>query len=280
MTNVGFCITMATENRIPADIISDRRPESFYRDAGQESSFPPLISCDYWLKKEFALALFGAFLLFLGLHIFWETGRVRCVCLFVLFAGRITMEFMEKRILTEGKVLPGGILKVGSFLNQQIDPELLAQIGQAVKDLYGNDGVTKILTIESSGIAIAAAVGLAMGVPVVFAKKHRSSNVDGSVYTALVHSYTHNTDYTIVVSSDYLRPEDHILLVDDFLANGKALEGLCSLVSAAGATLVGAAIAIEKGFQGGGDALRARGIRVESLAILDAMSDDGITFRA
>ena len=113
----------------------------------------------------------------------------------------------------------------------------------------------------------------------VFAKKHKSSNVDGEVYTASVHSYTHNTDYTIVVSCDYLRREDRVLLVDDFLANGKALRGLAELVESAGATLVGAATAIEKGFQGGGDALRAEGIRVESLAIIDRMDDSGIVFR-
>lgn len=189
------------------------------------------------------------------------------------------MELMEQRILTEGKILPGGILKVGSFLNQQIDTQLLEKIGQEIARLYRDAGVTKVLTIESSGIAIAAAAGMAMGVPVVFAKKHRSSNVDGNTYTAVVHSYTHNTDYTIVVSSDYLLPEDTVLLVDDFLANGKALQGLTQLVEAAGAKLAGAAVAIEKGFQGGGDALRAKGIRVESLAILDRMEEDGIEFR-
>lgn len=189
------------------------------------------------------------------------------------------MEFMEQRILSEGKILPGGILKVGSFLNQQIDTGLLMRIGQEIARLYRDAGVTKVFTIESSGIAIAAAAGIAMGVPVVFAKKHRSSNVDGSTYTAQVHSYTHNADYTIVVSSDYILPEDTILLVDDFLANGKALQGLVQIVSAAGAKLAGAAVAIEKGFQGGGDALREKGIRVESLAILDRMDETGIRFR-
>lgn len=189
------------------------------------------------------------------------------------------MRLMEEKILAEGKILPGQILKVGSFLNQQIDTALLGRIGQEIARLYAGEDVTKILTIESSGIAIAAAAGMAMGVPMVFAKKHKSSNVDGAVYSASVHSYTHNMDYTIVVSADYLRPEDKILLVDDFLANGKALMGLAELVEKAGASLIGAAIAIEKGFQGGGDALRAQGVRVESLAILDSMDDTGITFR-
>lgn len=189
------------------------------------------------------------------------------------------MQLMEEKILSEGKVLPGGILKVGSFLNQQIDTSFLAEIGKEIARLFENDHVTKILTIESSGIAIAVAAGLNLGVPVVFAKKHKSSNVDGSTYTSVVHSYTHNTDYTIVVSSSYLCAGDRILLVDDFLANGKALNGLTELIDAAGATLVGAAIAVEKGFQGGGDALRDQGIRVESLAIIDKMDENGVVFR-
>lgn len=189
------------------------------------------------------------------------------------------MELMEQKIREEGKVLPGGILKVGSFLNQQIDTGFLAQVGAEIARLFQGAGVSKVLTIESSGIAIGAAAGMALGVPLVFAKKHKTSNVDGNTYSTLVHSYTHNTDYTVVVSSDYLLPSDHVLLVDDFLANGKALMGLIDLVSQAGAELVGAACAIEKGFQGGGDALREQGIRVESLAIIDEMSDTGITFR-
>ena len=189
------------------------------------------------------------------------------------------MELMEQKIREEGKVLPGGILKVGSFLNQQIDTDFLGKIGGEIARLFSGCGVTKVLTIESSGIAIAAAAGMAMNVPLVFAKKHKTSNVDGSVYSTVVHSYTHGTDYTVVVSSDYLLPSDRVLLVDDFLANGKALQGLIQLVEQAGAELVGAACAIEKGFQGGGDALRAQGIRVESLAIIESMSDSSITFR-
>ena len=189
------------------------------------------------------------------------------------------MELMEQKILEEGTVLPGGILKVGSFLNQQIDTDFLGKIGQEIARLFDGCGVTKVLTIESSGIAIGAAAGMAMKVPLVFAKKHKTSNVDGSVYSTVVHSYTHNTDYTVVVSSDYLLPTDRVLLVDDFLANGKALMGLIDLVGQAGAALVGAACAVEKGFQGGGDALREKGIRVESLAIIESMSDTDITFR-
>ena len=189
------------------------------------------------------------------------------------------MNEMEQKILEEGKVLPGGILKVGSFLNQQIDVPFLGRMAKEIARLYEGQGVNKVLTIESSGIAIAAAVALEMDVPMLFAKKHKSSNVDGAVYTSVVHSYTHGTDYTIVVSSEYLTKDDRVLLVDDFLANGKALIGLTDLVRQAGATTVGAAIAIEKGFQGGGDALRAQGVRVESLAIVESMTDDSITFR-
>ncbi len=190
------------------------------------------------------------------------------------------MKAMEQKILQEGTVLPGGILKVGSFLNQRIDTEFLREMGQEFARLYKDAGVNKVLTIESSGIAIAAAVAMELGVPMVFAKKHKSSNVDGNVYSTVVHSYTHGTDYTIVVSSDYLHESDRVLLVDDFLANGKALIGLTDLVRQAGGTVCGAAIAIEKGFQGGGDALRAEGVRVESLAIVESMTDDGIVFRA
>lgn len=189
------------------------------------------------------------------------------------------MELMEQKILTEGKVLPGGILKVGSFLNQQIDTEFLREVGEEIARLFAGSGVTKVMTIESSGIAIAAAAGMAMGVPMVFAKKHKTSNVDGSTYSTVVHSYTHNTDYTVVVSSDYLLSSDKVLLVDDFLANGKALVGLIDLVKQAGAEVIGASCAVEKGFQGGGDSLRALGVRVESLAVIESMTDDSITFR-
>ena len=188
------------------------------------------------------------------------------------------MRLMESMILEQGKVLPGGVLKVGSFLNQQIDQRLLRECGLEIRRLFADAGVTKILTIEASGIAIAAAAALAMDVPMVFAKKHKTSNVDGDIYATRVHSFTHGTDYTVVVSRDYLRPEDKVLLVDDFLANGAALRGLVALVRQAGATAIGAAVAIEKCFQGGGDALRAEGLRVEALAAIAAMDDTGLRF--
>ena len=181
------------------------------------------------------------------------------------------MKALEEKILKEGKVLPGNILKVGSFLNHQIDVDFIMEMGREAARLFEDEGITKILTIETSGIAIAVGAGAAMHVPVVFAKKHKSSNVSGEVLSTVVHSYTHGTDY--------IKPDDKILLVDDFLANGKALLGLIDIAEQAGAEVVGACCAIEKGFQKGGDSLRADGIRVESLAIIDSMSDDSVTFR-
>lgn len=188
------------------------------------------------------------------------------------------MQQMEEKILKEGQVLPGGILKVGNFLNQQIDTAFLSEIGEEIARLFEGTGANKILTIESSGIAIAAAAGLIMKIPVVFAKKHKTSNVDGDIYSTTVHSFTHGTDYNVVVSSDYLLASDKVLLVDDFLANGNALRGLVDLCGQAGAEVVGAAVAIEKRFQGGGDALRDEGIRVEPLACIESMDDEHVTF--
>ena len=188
------------------------------------------------------------------------------------------MELLEKRILSDGKVLPGGILKVGSFLNQQIDTELLREMAKELYRLYGGEGVNKILTIEASGIAIAAVTGCVFGCPMVFAKKSKTKNVSGEVWTAEVESFTHGNTNTVVVSREYLGAEDRVLIVDDFLATGAALIGLRSLCDQAGATVVGAGIAIEKVFQGGGDALRAQGLRVESLARIAEMSDDSLRF--
>ena len=189
------------------------------------------------------------------------------------------MKAMEDKILTEGRVLPGDILMLGSFLNQQIDTVFLREMGREIARLYDGCGVTKILTIESSGIAVATAAGMEMGVPLVFAKKHRSGNVDGTVYSTQVHSYTHGNDYMAVVGSEYLGAADKVLLVDDFLANGEALHGLMRLARQAGAEIAGAAIAVEKGYQRGGRELRGEGLRVESLAIIESMGDGKIAFR-
>lgn len=190
------------------------------------------------------------------------------------------MELLKQRILQDGKVKPGHILKVDSFLNHQMDIALFGEIGKEFKRIFDGCDVTKILTIEASGIGIACITAQFFDVPVVFAKKSKTKNIAGEVYTSKVESFTHGRMYDIIVSKDFLKPEDRVLIIDDFLANGSALQGLISLVRDAGATLVGAGIAIEKGFQPGGRMLRGQGIRVESLAIVEAMSPEtGVTFR-
>ncbi len=199
--------------------------------------------------------------------------------MFLTFKEVVPIRALEQRILSEGQILPGEVLKVGSFLNQQIDTLLLKDMGDEIARLFHSNNVTKVLTIESSGIAIAYAAALSLGVPVVFAKKHKSSNLSGNILTSKVFSYTHQQTYDIMVSGDYIKKDDTILIVDDFLAMGNALNGLIEIVDKAGAKLAGCAIAIEKGFQGGGDALRAKGIKVESLAIIDKMTDDSLEFR-
>ena len=188
------------------------------------------------------------------------------------------MELLEQRILKEGRVKPGGILKVDSFLNHQIDPQLLYEMALELRRLYDGEGVNKILTIEASGIAIAALTGYVFGCPLVFAKKSKTRNLAGDLYAAEVPSFTHGNVSTVVVSKAYLGPQDRVLIVDDFLATGAALVGLRSLCEQAGAAVVGAGIAIEKVFQGGGEKLRAEGLRVESLARIAEMSDDGLRF--
>lgn len=189
------------------------------------------------------------------------------------------MLLLEEKIRKEGQVLPGNILKVGSFLNHQIDVDLLDKMGEEIHRLYGQSGVTKILTIEASGIAIACMAARHFGVPVVFAKKSQSRNIGGEVYSVKVESFTHKKVYDVVVAGEFLSAEDRVLIVDDFLANGKALLGLVDLVRQAGAQVLGAAIAIEKGFQGGGDLVRSLGVRVESLAIIEQMDGGEIRFR-
>lgn len=187
---------------------------------------------------------------------------------------------LEERIRKDGRVLSKDILKVSSFLNHQIDVQLLDDMAEEFARIFSDTKITKVLTIESSGIAIACAVARVLKVPVVFCKKTLTTNINDDVFSTPIHSFTHGRDYNVIVTKDFVRPEDHILIVDDFLANGCALEGLANLVRAAGATLVGAGIAIEKGFQNGGNKLRSSGMRVESLAIVDAMDPvDGITFR-
>ena len=191
------------------------------------------------------------------------------------------MNFLEERIMRDGVVKPGNVLKVDSFLNHQMDIALMEQIGAEFHRRFGHKTVTKVLTIEASGIAIAYPVAKAFGVPMVFAKKSKSINLDGEMYVAEVESFTHKNTNMVVVSKKFLSPEDHVLIIDDFLANGCALQGLVSIVDSAGATVEGLGIAIEKGFQEGGWRIRNLGYHLESLAIVDAMDAETgtITFR-
>mgnify|MGYP004656371663 CR=1 FL=1 len=226
------------------------------------------------------LVIYPCYLFFCGTGIGVLANRLfQSVFLFIVNKEGSSMKALEEKILKEGKVLPGNILKVGSFLNHQIDVDFIMEMGKEIARIFSDEDVNKILTIETSGIPIAVGAAAAMHVPVVFAKKHKSSNVSGDVYKTVVHSYTHGTDYNVVVEKDYLNSGDNVLIIDDFLANGKALLGLIDIIGQAGAQVVGASCAIEKGFQHGGDSLRADGIRVESLAIIDSMDDCSITFR-
>lgn len=175
--------------------------------------------------------------------------------------------------------MPGNILKVDGFLNHRIDVSFMMEMGKEIANLYKDAQVNKILTIETSGIPIAFAAAQFMNVPVVFAKKNKSGNISDDVYSSKVTSFTRKNVYDAIVSKDFLDKSDRVLIIDDFLAKGNALCGLMDILDQAGATLCGCAIAIEKGFQGGGDELRQRGIRVDSLAIVETMSEDSLTFR-
>lgn len=191
------------------------------------------------------------------------------------------MQLLKDRIRKDGKVYEGNVLKVDSFLNHQMDIKLFREMGKEWKKRFEGEEINKILTIEASGIGIACVIAEEFDVPVVFAKKTQTKNIAGDVYTSRVESYTHGRVYDIIVSKEYLGKGDKVLLIDDFLANGKALEGLAEIVELSGAELVGAGIAIEKGFQVGGDIIRNKGIHLESLAIVDGMNaaTGEITFR-
>ena len=191
------------------------------------------------------------------------------------------MNFLEERILKDGVVKSGNVLKVDSFLNHQMDIALMEQIGKEFKRRFGHKPVTKVLTIEASGIGIAAFVAKEFGVPMVFAKKSKSINIDGDMYVTEVESFTHKNKNQVIVSKRFLHEGEQVLIIDDFLANGCALQGLISLTEAAGAQVAGCGIAIEKGFQFGGRAIRNLGYHLESLAIVDAMDAEtgSITFR-
>ena len=191
------------------------------------------------------------------------------------------MNFLEEKIMKEGIVKPGNVLKVDSFLNHQMDIALMEQIGREFKRRFADKPVTKVMTIEASGIGIAAFVAREFGVPMVFAKKSKSINIDGEMYVAEVESFTHKNKNQVIVSRKFLSAEDHLLIIDDFLANGCALQGLIAIAESAGATIEGLGIVIEKGFQIGGRIIRNLGYHLESLAIVDAMDAETgtITFR-
>ncbi len=189
------------------------------------------------------------------------------------------MKALEDKIIAEGRVYPGKVLKVGAFLNHQLDVTFLSRLGEEFYRLFKDEHVTKILTIETSGIAIGFPVAQLFGVPLLFGKKNKSKNLSDDVYSSTVTSYTHGNTYDIVVEKQFLTSEDSVLLIDDFLANGCALEGMIDICNQAGAKIVGAGIAIEKAFQAGGEIIRNKGIRVESLARVSDMDDEGrITF--
>ena len=218
---------------------------------------------------ELCYTLRNIFGVTLSSNTFWGNYRGR---------GR-KMNFLEERIVKDGIVKEGNVLKVDSFLNHQMDIKLLNQMGAEFKKRFADKNINKILTIEASGIGIACIVAEHFDVPVVFAKKSQSINLDGEMYVAEVESFTHKCKNNVIVSQKFLSEDDHVLIIDDFLANGCALQGLIQIVQSSGATVEGIGIAIEKGFQQGGKLIRDRGIRLESLAIVDSMEGGELVFR-
>jgi xanthine phosphoribosyltransferase len=189
------------------------------------------------------------------------------------------MKELEERIAQEGRIIDGRIIKVDGFLNHRIDTKLLNRMGEEFYRLFGDLGVTKILTAEASGIAVAVIAAQYFDVPVVFAKKAKSDNIEGGLYASEIYSYTYNRKVTFLVSKQWLCAEDRVLIIDDFLANGEALRGLIDIVALAGAQLMGVGVAVEKGFQEGGKRLRERGINLQSLAIIEGVEDGVFRFR-
>ena len=189
------------------------------------------------------------------------------------------MQELKERIVKEGKILPGDIVKVDGFLNHRVDTDLLSRIADEFASRFDLSGVTKVLTVEASGIALATACAMKWGVPMLFAKKAKSDNIEGGLDASDIMSYTYKKKVTLIVSKEWLSADDKVLIIDDFMANGEAMRGLCDIVEASGAELVGVGIAIEKGFQKGGDKLRERGINLQSLAIIESAQTGNVTFR-
>lgn len=189
------------------------------------------------------------------------------------------MELLKKRIREEGKILPGNIVKVDGFLNHRVDTKLMEDIAMEFKRRFQRNDITMILTAEASGIALATICAREFGVPMVFAKKAKSDNIEGGLYQSDIFSYTYKKKVTLLVSKDWIGAEDKVLIVDDFMANGEAMRGLCDIVKEAGAELVGIGVAVEKGFQHGGDRIREAGINIQSLAIIESADENGFVFR-
>lgn len=189
------------------------------------------------------------------------------------------MQQLKQRILREGKVLPGNIIKVDGFLNHRVDTALMREIAKEFARRFDTTGITAVLTVEASGIPLGTVTAEELGVPLVFAKKAKSDNIEGGLLRSDIYSYTYKKTVTLLVSGQWLGPQDKVLIVDDFLANGEALRGLVDIVNQAGAEMIGMGVAVEKGFQGGGEKLRAAGVNLVSLAIIESADENGITFR-
>lgn len=189
------------------------------------------------------------------------------------------MEQLKKRIVEEGRILPGGIVKVDGFLNHRIDTSLMDAMADEFAKYFDTKNITMILTAEASGIALATICAQKYGVPMVFAKKAKSDNIEGGLYQSEIFSYTYKKKVTLLVSKEWMNPNDKVLIIDDFMANGEAMRGLCDIVKGAGATLVGVGCAVEKGFQGGGDRLREAGVNLKSLAIIESAEPGNVVFR-
>ncbi len=189
------------------------------------------------------------------------------------------MKLLKDKIVKEGKILPGNIVKVDGFLNHRIDIQMMEEIAKEFKRRFGDQEITMILTAEASGIALGTITAKEFGVPMVFAKKAKSDNIEGGLYASDIFSYTYKKKVTLLVSKDWICKDDKVLIVDDFMANGEAMRGLCDIVREAGAELVGIGVAVEKGFQHGGDRIREAGINIQSLAIIDQADENGFVFR-
>ena len=189
------------------------------------------------------------------------------------------MKLLQERIRKEGKVLPGNIIKVDGFLNHRVDPQLLGELADEFAKYFDISKISVVLTAEASGIALATICAQKYGVPMLFAKKAKSDNIEGGLYQSEVFSYTYKKKFTMIVSNEWLSKDDHVLIIDDFMAKGYAMQGLVDLVNEAGATLEGIGVAVEKGFQGGGDKFRAKGIPYKALAVIEQADENGILFR-